>query len=302
MMFDRRAFVAGTLACGTMLGAAACVPVDPSPAGRLAANLRIIEANAGGTLGVEYLDVESGLSIGHNRDERFGHCSSFKLSLAALVLQRHPQRDDFRRMVVLREDDVLGHSPFVADHVGEEVNLLELAEAAQRFSDNGATNILLREIGGPEALTAFWRAIGDDVSRLDRYELELNHVPPGEVRDTTTPRAMARTVARLVYGDVLDAEDRALLRHWMIDTRTGMRRVRAGLPEDWQSGDKTGTSIWPGIRSLYVDIGFAEPPGRSPLTFAAYYRAPVTHSRVDATGERVLAQVGELLTRFGRLV
>ncbi|MHA7820089.1 MAG: class A beta-lactamase [Erythrobacter sp.] len=297
MTIDRRAFVAGALA----LGAAACVPIDRSRTGRLAANLRIIEANAGGTLGVEFSDVDSGASIGHNRDARFGHCSSFKLSLAAMVLERHPQRDDFRRMVTVREEDVLGHSPFVREHVGEEVNLLELAEAAQRFSDNGATNILLREIGGPEAMTAFWRALGDDVSRLDRIEPQLNHVPDGEIRDTTTPRAMARTVAKLLYGDVLDTGDRALLRHWMIDTRTGMRRVRAGLPPDWQSGDKTGTSIWPGMGSLYVDIGFAEPPGRGPLTFAVYYRAPVTHVRTEATSEQVLAQVGELLTRFSRL-
>ena len=298
MTLDRRTFIGSALASGAMLGAAACVPIDTSPLGRLAARLRIIEADAGGTLGVEMRDVRSGTAIGLNRDARFGHCSSFKLSLAAMVLHRHGRVDDYERLVTVREEDVISHSPFVREEVGNEVNLLELAEAVQRFSDNGAANILLREIGGPEALTAFWREIGDEVSRLDRFELGLNNVPAGEVRDTSTPRAMAETVAKLVYGPALGEEDRALLRHWMIDTRTGMRRVRAGLPVDWQAGDKTGTSLWPGMGSLYVDIGFVEPAGRGPVTFATYYRASETHSAVEPEAERVLERVGEVLTRF----
>lgn len=302
MTLDRRTFIGSALAGGAMVGIAGCVPIDTSPLGRLAASLRIIEADAGGTLGVELRDVQSGQAIGLNRDLRFGHCSSFKLSLAAMVLHRHGRIDDYERLVIVREEDVISHSPFVEGEVGNPVNLLELAEAVQRFSDNGAANILLREIGGPEALTAFWREIGDDVSRLDRYELQLNHVPAGEMRDTSTPRAMAETVAKLVYGPALGEEDRALLRHWMIDTRTGMRRVRAGLPADWQAGDKTGTSLWPGMGSLYVDIGFVEPTGQGPLTFATYYRARDTHSSVEPEAERVLARVGGVLARYARML
>lgn len=298
MTLDRRAFVQGSLATGLVLGAAACVPLDQSSTGRLAANLRIIEAHAGGTLGAEFFDTASGLSIGHNRDARFGHCSSFKTSLAAMLLQYRERNGDLVREVELRAEDVLGHSPFVAERVGQSASLFELAQATQRLSDNAAANILLRELGGPEAMTAFWRSIGDDVSRLDRIEPHLNHVPPGEVRDTTTPRAMARTLAKLVYGDVLREQDRSLLRHWMIDTGTGARRVRAGLPQDWQAGDKTGTSIWPDMGSLYVDIGFVEPAGRAPITFAAYFRTAERTDGIDPAAEAVLARVGEVLTRF----
>lgn len=298
MTLPRRAFLQGTLASAVLLGAPACVPLDRSAAGRLAATLRIIEAQAGGMLGAEILDVASGLSTGINRDARFGHCSSFKLSLAAMVLKHREMTGDRTREVPLREEDIVSHAPFVAERVGTSASLFELAEAAQRLSDNAATNILLRELGGPAAMTAFWRETGDAVSRLDRFELDLNFVPEGEVRDTTTPRAMARTIAELVFGETLRERDRSILRHWMIDTATGLRRVRAGLPRDWQAGDKTGTSIFPGMDSLYVDIGFVERPGHGPLTFAAYYRAPETHTRIEPEAERVLARVGEVVTRF----
>ena len=85
MKMDRRHFIGGTLA----LGASACIPPDQSPIGRLAAELRLIEAVGNGTLGVELFDTVSGMAVGLNHDRRFGHASSFKFSLAALLLQRH---------------------------------------------------------------------------------------------------------------------------------------------------------------------------------------------------------------------
>ncbi|QIG55371.1 class A beta-lactamase [Altererythrobacter sp. BO-6] len=280
-------------------GLAGCVPIDTSPAGRLAARLRILEAASGGTLGVAFLDTGSGEMIGHNRAMRFGHASSFKLSLAALVLWRDQQGiEEAERQVTWAEDELMSVSPFATERLAQGATLLELAEATQKFSDNAAANILLREIGGPERLNEFWRAIGDSQSRLDRIEPQLNHVPAGEVRDTTTPEAMCRTVEALCFGDVLQAAQRALLRQWMIDTRTGLRRVRAGIPQDWRAGDKTGTSTWPGMGSLYVDIGFVAPADRAPLTFATYFRAGAAHERVEPAAEAVLAQVGRVLADF----
>lgn len=295
---DRRGFIGGALA----VSATACVPIDSSPLGRMAASLRLIEANAGGALAAELFDTGSGMAIGHNRDMRVGHCSSFKLSLAAMVLARDADGQiDADRRVTWSEDDLMFVSPFTTRRLAEGATLRELAEATQKTSDNAAANVLLRELGGPEALTAFWRGIGDEVSRLDRTEPALNEVPPGEVRDTTTPRAMARTVARLAFGDVLPQAERATLRQWMTETTTGARRVRAGLPEGWAAGDKTGTSIWPGMGSLYVDIGFATPPGGAPITFATYFRTRDAKDGMDPAAEAALARVGRVLQEFARV-
>jgi beta-lactamase class A len=297
-MTHTRRFVLGGAAA---LGLSACVPPDQSPLGRMQATLRIIEAKAGGTLGVDIYDTATGVSVGLNRDRRFGHCSSFKLSLAAMVLALDSGGAiDGGKRVMWSADDLMHVSPFTEKRLADGASLLELAEFTQKYSDNTAANVLLRELGGPAALTAFWRSIGDTVSRLDRYEPELNNVPVTEYRDTTTPAAMSRTVAKLLYGDVLPGPSETLLKQWMIDTPTGRRRVRAGLPEGWVAGDKTGTSIWPGMDSLFVDIGFVEPPDHPPITFATYYRANETFEGMDPESEAALASVGEVIEDFAK--
>lgn len=296
MKIDRRFFIGGTLA----LGATACIPPDQSPMGRLAAELRIIEAAGDGTLGVELFNTATGASVGLNSDRRFGHASSFKLSLAALLLQRHAAGlINVDRRVTWTQADMMHHAPFTSKQMATGATLRELAQATQITSDNPAANILLRELGGPAALTAFWRSIGDDVSRIDRYEPEMNLVPATEFRDTTTPAAMARTVAKLIYGDVLPETERAILKSWMIATETGLRRVRAGLPEDWVVGDKTGTSGLIGTEYNYIDIGFAEgPKGQPPITFACYFRARQTADSMQPIGELTLARIGKVIKEF----
>lgn len=297
MIIDRRFFLGGTLA----LGAGACIPPDQSPVGRLAAELRLIDADAGGTLGVEIFDTVSGMSLGHNQDRRFGHASSFKFSLAALLLQRHAAGlIDADTHVMWSEADMINHAPFTRERMATGATLRELARATQTTSDNPAANILMRKLGGPAGLTAFWRSIGDEVSRVDRYEPEMNLVPTGEFRDTATPAAMARNVAKIIYGDVLPQAERAELKSWMIATETGLRRVRAGLPEGWVAGDKTGTSgLIGGTEYNYIDIGFAEgPKGQPPLTFACYFRSRQTEDAMLPRGELALARVGKVIKEF----
>jgi beta-lactamase class A len=297
MSIDRRHFISSALA----LGAGACLPPDQSPMGRLAAELRIIEAAGGGTLGVELYDTATGRSVGINQDRRFGHASSFKFSLAALLLHRHAAGlIDADKRVTWTQGDMLHHAPFTAERMATGATLRELARATQITSDNPAANILLRALGGPAALTAFWRSIGDEVSRIDRYEPEMNLVPTGEFRDTSTPAAMARTVAKIVYGDVLPEAERAELKGWMVATETGLKRVRAGLPRGWVAGDKTGTSgLIGGTEYNYIDIGFAEgPKGQAPITFACYFRARQTVEGMQPGGEQVLARVGRIIKEF----
>lgn len=296
MMIDRRFFIGGSLA----LGASACIPPDQSPAGRLAAELRIIEAAGNGTLGVELYNTATGASVGLNSDRRFGHASSFKFSLAALLLQRHAAgMIDADKRVTWTEADMLEWAPFTRERIAAGATLRELARATQTTSDNPAANILLRNLGGPAGITAFWRSIGDDVSRVDRYEPEMNNVPPAEFRDTTTPAAMARTVAKIVYGDVLPEAERAELKSWMVETETGLRRVRAGLPEGWVAGDKTGSSGLIGTEYNYIDIGFAEgPKGQPPITFACYFRARGPVEDMQARAELALSRIGRIIKEF----
>jgi beta-lactamase class A len=159
------------------------------------------------------------------------------------------------------------NSPITKDRAGGDgMTLAELCAAAMNYSDNTAGNLMLASLGGPAALTAFARGIGDPDTRLDRIEPVLNEAVPGDLRDTTTPAAMLKNLQRLVFGDVLSAPSKEQLTKWLIGNRTGDTRLRAGLPAGWQCGDKTGS----GERGSTNDIGVLWPPQRAPLIVTIY--------------------------------
>lgn len=259
-----------------------------------------LEARTGGRLGVGMLDVDSGAVLHHRGDERFGMCSTFKLSLAALILREAELGNlSLEKFVTYGEADMVPYAPITTANLeAGGMTVGALAEAAQKTSDNVAANLLIRELGGPAGFTEKLRAIGDDVTRLDRYEPEMNFVPPGEVRDTTTPNAMARTVAGFVTGATLSADNAALLRRWMEDTQTGLRRIRAGLPQDLPAGDKTGTGIGMGIANKYNDLAVVWPRDRGPLVVAGYFEADREYDSIRPEDEAVLEEVGGIATEW----
>ena len=235
-----------------------------------ASQLKRIHSRVGGRLGVHILDSQSGRRITIDDDSRFAMASTIKLSLAAALLwQVDHGAFPLTHELQVGRDDVLTNSPVVEPRVAAGVSAMsvrDLCTAAVTYSDNGATNVLLGAMGGPAALTAFVRSIGDEVTRFDRTEPELNSNLPGDERDTTTPRAMADTMLKIFTQDVLSLASRALLIEWMTAARTGLNRVRAGLPKTWQSGDKTGS----GANGAFNDLVIAWPPGRRPILAAIY--------------------------------
>ena len=306
-MTSRREIIAG-IGGFAAWGMAGCAPLLGSDAGRLKARIQAIEAATGGAFGVAFHDARSGRSFAHRGAERFAMASTFKASLAALALAAEREgRIDLSERTRWTEADLVPYRPFAEARLAKGATWRELAEAAQVLSDNTAANLLLARLGGPAALTAFWRGSGDPVSRLDRNEPDLNRVPPGDPRDTTTPKAMARTLHRLLFSAKapLAAEQQAELRGWMTATETGAKRVRAGLPSGWETGDKTGTSgAWPDAPFVRGDIGYAIAPGGAPVTFAVYHRSPVragpiTAERADAGFARIGSVLGDWMRPLG---
>ena len=266
-----------------------------SEASAFGERLRALEQEAGGRLGVHLSAVAEGLSAGYRDDERFGMCSTFKLPLAALILRAADRGElSLDAVVSYTEEDMVPYAPVTKKHLEDGgMTIAALAEAAQTTSDNVAANLLLDLIGGPPGFTAALRSLGDPVTRLDRYETEMNLVPAGEVRDTTTPRAMAETVGRFFGTSQLTADGKATLRSWMQATRTGRRRLRAGFPADWAAGDKTGTAIGNGMPNKYNDVAVVW--RSSPLVVAAYYEADGEYESMRPQDEDVLRRVGEIV-------
>ncbi len=286
------------------LAASVLVPACASPSSQTDPSylerLRRLEASAGGRLGVCVQRANGGDLLTHRGAERFGMCSTFKLPLAALILREADQGNlSLQDFVPYTGDDMLPHAPVTTEHLEDGGMTIDaLAEAAQTTSDNPAANLLLRLIDGPQGFTRRLRTAGDSVTRLDRYELELNYVPKGEVRDTTTPCAMAATVNNFVFGSALLPSSRERLQHWMRETRTGARRIRAGVPSRWIVGNKTGTGIAEGMANKYNDVAVVWPPDAEPVIVAAYYEADGEYDDIRALDEAVLAEVGSIVAAW----
>ncbi|MBL9009816.1 MAG: class A beta-lactamase [Alphaproteobacteria bacterium] len=253
-----------------------------------------LELREGGRLGVMVLDTGTGARTGYRADELFLLCSTFKFVLGAAILQgMDAGRISLDREIPVSADDMVGMSPVTEQYIGRSMTVGELCHATITQSDNPAANLLIREIGGPQSVTDFLRALGDSVTRLDRYEPHLNapNVAAGDKLDTTSPAAMADTMQKIVLGEVLTPASREIMIGWLKATVTGPDRLRRGLPEDWAFGHKTGT----GEDGPTNDIGITWPPDRPPLVVTVYYDRQGRTMKENAT---VLAEVGRIVGRF----
>lgn len=294
-MVSRREFLQGGMAAtGAMLVPSAWTRAEASPP--FEARLQALESGAA-RLGVCVLDTASGAHFGHRLDERFALCSTFKLALAAACLREADHgRLDLSEALPYSESDLLEWAPVTREHLAEGgLSIVRLAQAAQEISDGTAANLLVRRLGGPAGVTARFREMGDSVTRLDRYEPDLGLVLSADLRDTTTPAAMAQLVRRITTGELLQRDSRDRLLGWMRNTRTGVHRLRAGLPEDWLTGNKTGTGRAEGTTNKCNDIAITVPPGRSPIVIAAYYDSGEYTPQVERRHEAVLAEVARIV-------
>jgi beta-lactamase class A len=276
---------------GAIVGAAAAV-LAVSPASAAADAFALIEQRVGGRLGVAALDTASGARLGHRAGERFPMCSSFKLLAVGAALARVDQgHERLDRVIAYGEADLLDYAPVTRAHVREGgLPLGELCKAAIELSDNTAANLILRQIGGPAAVTAFARSLGDSVTRLDRNEPTLNTAIPGDPRDTTAPLLMLADLRALSLGGVLSPASRERLNGWLTDCKTGLTRLRAGFPAGWRVGDKTGT----GTNGTANDVAIAWALG-GPILIACYLT--LATSATEAARDAAHAEVARTVVR-----
>lgn len=269
VMLTRRKFtaLAGSMLAASVLTQPGHLWAASNNSDALSRKLVEVEEKLDARLGVVIVDTETGREWAQRADERFPMCSTFKLLGCGAVLARvDAGHEDLNRRIRFESSDVVTYSPVTEHRVGGEgMTLAELCEAALTMSDNTAGNIILESIGGPGSVTDFARSLGDDVTRLDRWETELNEATPGDPRDTTTPAAMTANLRRLVLGTTLSQTSRDQLIAWMVANKTGDAKLRAGLP-DWRIGDKTGG----GDYGTMNDIAILWPPGREPVIASIY--------------------------------
>jgi beta-lactamase class A len=286
MMLNRRA----------LLSAVPALIAWPALAREAPRALAAYERDTGGRIGLYAENLATGLKIAWRANERFVMCSTFKASLAAMVLARVDRgQDHLRQMISYGPQDVPDwYAPVARKNLAKgAMSVADMCAAAVEYSDNTCANLLLARVGGPPALTAFWRSIGDAVTRLDHNEPILNRSPPGDPHDTTTPAAMAANLRCLLLGKALSPGSRERLTGWMVDCQTGSERLRGGIPKTWRIANKTGNDG----KDAFGDIAMAWSKPDTPIVICAYTQGGAPSAARVAS---VFADVGRLVGRqFG---
>lgn len=283
-MFSRRTFLATTV-----LSLPCFLHAGPRRFGKLPAAFAQIEETNGGRLGVAVLDTATGERSEYRADERFPMCSTFKFVLVSAVLQRvDGHQEALDRAVSIPPKPLLFNSPLTEPNAGGTMTIAALCHAALTRSDNTAANLLLETIGGPARITSFSRSLGDTVTRLDRWETSLNESLAGDLRDTTSPGAMAGDLKSVLLGNVLSRPLRNQLTLWMEANLTGLERLRAKLPAGWGAADKTGANG----EHTSNDIAVLWPSGKPPIIVTAY----ITQcTGPESKRAAMLAEIGALV-------
>jgi beta-lactamase class A len=262
--------VASSSAAAPVTTGPAAAPSDPTPA------FAQLEQEFDARLGVYALDPNTRAEVAYRADERFAYASTFKALAAGILLKTVPD-DELDQLVTYDASELLPNSPITEANVDNGMTLRAVAEAAVRFSDNTAGNIMLERLGGPEGFTQALRELGDTTSSSDRIETELNSAVPGDVRDTSTPRAFALDLATLLTTDALGAAQQSQLIDWMTGNATGAELIAAGLDAGWSVADKSGAGAY-GTRN---DIAIVWPPSGSPIVLVVMSNRPTEDAEYD---------------------
>ncbi|MEV7327512.1 class A beta-lactamase [Micromonospora sp. NPDC093244] len=254
-------------------------PASASPTPDRSQDFPRLEKTYGARLGVHAIDTGTGRTVRYRADERFAYASTYKALAAAEVLDATTDAE-LDKVVRYSASDLVTHSPITERHVADGMTLRALADAAVRYSDNTAGNLLLRHLGGPKRFEAELRKIGDTVTDASRYETSLNEATPGDRRDTSSPTALADDLRAYAVADALEPTDRDTLIGWLRGNTTGGTLIRAGVPDGWIVGDKTGTGGY-GTRN---DIAVIWPPDRAPIVLVVLS----SRDEKDATSDDAL--------------
>ncbi len=229
--------------------------------------LRSVLSDASSDVGVAALDLTTGETVSINGNTAFPMASTVKVAVAAAYLS---QVDHGRRSL---EDRIAGTSA------------RSLLERMMIHSDNRATDILIRDLGGPKALQKWVEFHGLENMRVDRTIARLlaDRRDLWDFRDSSTPLAMVELLRRLDKGDVLKPQSRSLLLDFMARCATGKNRMRALLPWGTRVEHKTGT-----LNGYTSDVGYITLSNGRRLAVAMFARGGSNRPRTIAEAARTI--------------
>lgn len=314
-----------------LLAAPPAAPTDEARLRTLKGEIARIADDSDGTLGVSIVDVASGKSVSHAGGDRFPMASVFKLPLAVVLMKRVDAGTlTLDEKLPVTRGDLRPRGPLYDRwKPGLSLPIGELLDDMMIASDNSATDLLIRRLGGTKTVQDGLSALGLSGIVVDATELEMwllsdgvREIPrdlrmtPEELRkkvdavpaadrkkaeqafekspkDAGTPDALARLLVRLEKKELLSASSTDRLLSAMKRCATGDRRIRAGVPPGSEVFDKTGT-----IGRCVNDVGLVRLPGGRTLAIAVFLKSSYLG---EAEREAVLAKVAKAAAAaFGR--
>ncbi|CAN5307387.1 class A beta-lactamase BlaA [soil metagenome] len=256
--------------------------------------LTMLEGSFDGRIGISAVNTANNSRIQYHAEKRFPIQSTFKVMLAAAILKQSMTNSHLlQQKITYTKHDLVVWSPITEKHLADGMTISELCAAVLMYSDNSAANLLMKKLGGPEAVTVFARSIGDNTFSVSRWEAELNS-NPNNFRDTSTPAAMEKSLQLLILGNVLAPPQREQLVTWMKGNTTGDTQIRAGVPKGWIVADKTGS----GSYGIANDIGIVWPSKCAPIVVTIYS----VQNKKDATrrNDVIASATSILLDEFAK--
>ncbi|HKX83138.1 MAG TPA: class A beta-lactamase [Pyrinomonadaceae bacterium] len=273
-------------------------PITERPDRELERELAALIEGFDGEVGVGAMVIETGESAYVHRDGRFPMMSVYKLpiSMAVLKLVDEGRIKLDQEMIITREDFVRPgfHSPIRNMNPGGTVMPLdEILSYSISESDGTASDVLLEVAGGPGEVQKYLASIGlSDGMVVADSEKSIGKDWETQYRNWSTPEASVNLLAALQTRQAgLSERTTELLLGTMVDTETGRRRLKAGLPKDTTLAHKTGTGgTKDGVTGATNDIGIVTLPNGNHVALAVF----VKDSRADLwSRENIMARIAE---------
>ena len=250
-----------------LLGAGPAAAESSPELAPLEQQLAALANNLPTELGIAALDLSSNSSLCIKCEAAFPMASTVKVAVAAAYLS---QVDYGRRSL----DDMIA---------GQRASTL--LEAMLIHSDNGATDRLIRNLGGPSTVDGWLRFHGLTGIRMDRTIAQLLSARRDlwDVRDSSTPVAMTELLKKIDTGNVLKPSSQAYLLNVMGRCMTGKNRIRGMLPLGVRVENKTGT-----LSGLTSDVGFIRLPDGRKIAVALFARGGTDRPHAIAAAARAI--------------
>ena len=229
--------------------------------------LKSVLSGASSDVGVAALDLTTGETVSINGNIAFPMASTVKVAVAAAYLS---QVDHGRRSL---SDRISGQTAS------------SLMERMMIHSDNRATDILMRDLGGPQGIQKYVEFLGLYNFRVDRTIARLlaDKRDLWDERDSSTPMAMVDLLRRLDKGKALKPESHSYLLDLMARCATGRNRMKALLPWGTRVEHKTGT-----LNGYTSDVGYITLENGHRVAVALFARGGSDRPRTIATVARAI--------------